>query len=552
MRRPLVGAALALFCSVPVLVLAPPAYAADIAVTTTADVVNAKDGLTSLREAVSLANTAGSASTIVLAPQVYTLSICGGAENANATGDLDHTADEPLTLDGGGATITQTCAGDRILHTTHASGSASLADLTVTGGTEFVGSALAFAGDLDLTSVTASGNGVAGGSVISSDDSGFGPTLDVVESTIGPNTGTGVRISFGTVTIDGSLIFQNTGRGVGLVDGALTVTDTVVTQNGTGGVSTTGQGEGLFVLSGSTITNNDGTGVTCSACGSLTVVDSLIKGNRPGPSSAGGGIVVNLDQDDEDDQPYVTITDSTVESNKRDGRGGGLGVFVLELVDEAPMAQIVITGSTFAANNAAGSDGRGAGLYAATGEVRVDNSTFTSNYAHTSGGAIFSSTGEIFLRHATVSGNFSPLASNLVAGDDLTSFASVVAWGTPGAGECAILGTTHSQGYNVGGDGSCLFVGGPGDLNAGGNPELLGLFDNDGPTRTMLPAPGSPLLGRVPGPACTVLTVDQRGVARPDGYACETGAVEVSEPPLGPGGLTSPSRLDPSSPAPRA
>src|SRR5690606_9614127 len=80
------------------------------------------------------------------------------------------------------------------------------------------------------------------------------------------------------------------------------------------------------------------------------------------------------------------------------------------------------------------------------------------------------------------------------------------------------------------GDGTCGFVGagdstGPADLGA--------LADNGGPTETMLPEPGSPLLDAIPAAACPDdVVMDQRGVARPQGFGCDIGAVEVEVAPI--------------------
>ena len=87
-----------------------------------------------------------------------------------------------------------------------------------------------------------------------------------------------------------------------------------------------------------------------------------------------------------------------------------------------------------------------------------------------------------------------------------------------------------STGYNVGGDLSCLFVAGPGNQTNVGDPQLAALAANGGPTQTRLPLATSPAAGAVPAAACTVLTVDQRGVTRPQGVDCEAGAVEIAEP----------------------
>jgi CSLREA domain-containing protein len=55
------------------------------------------------------------------------------------------------------------------------------------------------------------------------------------------------------------------------------------------------------------------------------------------------------------------------------------------------------------------------------------------------------------------------------------------------------------------------------------DPQLLALANNGGPTRTQAPALGSPALNA--GGACD-LTRDQRGVGRPQGGACDLGALE--------------------------
>src|SRR5688572_6482411 len=71
-------------------------------VTTESDVVDGGDGQLSLREAVDASNSDGDASTIQLTAEAeYDLTLCGPAasqDDNNLTGDLDHTADEALTI----------------------------------------------------------------------------------------------------------------------------------------------------------------------------------------------------------------------------------------------------------------------------------------------------------------------------------------------------------------------------------------------------------------------------------------------------------------------
>ena len=509
---------------------ATPAMAATVTVTTTSDVVNGADGLVSLREAVSQANAAGEATVIELAASTYPLTLCGGGsdDDANVGGDLDSTSAQTLTVNGNGAVIDQTCAGERVLDQLDEAAQLTLDALTITGGDNSFGAAIRFLGDVDLTSVTVLGNDAGNGQVLTSGDTMMQPTIGLVDSTVGPNTGTGIRVSFGGISVDGSTISQNSGQGIGATDGALSVVDSTFSDNGRGGVSTTGQGEGLLTFINSVSTGNGGPGLSCSACGNLVVTDSTISGNVPSATTLGGGIVWGVDQVGPAAARTATITRSTVSGNTRVGPGGGMDVRIVENEEDPPPAQIHIVDSTFSGNSATGADGRGGGIHAITGEVRVDNSTISGNSAATSSGGLFTSTGDMFLRHATVVGNSAPIASNLGTGEDLDTFASIIAGGLGAVDQCGIAGTSLTTAYNVGGDLSCLLVG-TGDQAGVGDPQLGPLADNGGPTLTMAPLPTSPAGGIVPAAACTVFTVDQRGATRPAGVDCEAGSVEIVE-----------------------
>ena len=515
-----------------ILVTSAPAMAATATVTTTSDTVDGADGLLSLREAVNQANAAATPTTIELAPSTtYSLTVCGGDEDANVGGDLDSTGSQPITVNGHGSTVDQTCADERVIDQLDINAQLALHELTITGGDSSDGAAVRFNADVDLTDVTVSGNDAATGPVLNSGGvMGGPPHIALVDSTVGPNTGTGIRVSNGAISLTGSTITQNTGRGVGATDGATSVADSTISNNGQGGVATTGQGTGLLSFTNSHSVGNGGTGLSCSACGDLVVTDSTITGNVPSGLTTGGGISWSVDQDEPSDLRTATITDSTVAGNTRTGPGGGMVVLITELTGDPPPAQVVIQRSTFSANSATGVEGRGGGVYATTGEVRADNSTFSGNTAAVTGGAIYTSTGDVFLRHATVAGNSAPTGANIGTGEDLNSFGSVVAAASGGGTDCAIAGTTISSGYNVGGDTSCAFVAGPGDQTNVGDPQLAALSPSGGPTETRLPLAASPAAGAVPAAACTVFTVDQRGVTRPQGVDCEAGSVEIAEP----------------------
>jgi hypothetical protein len=141
-----------------------------IEVTWTTDELSV-NGQTSLREAVGIANTTPGPSVIAVAEgATYQLDLCGATddEDANATGDLDHTTAQTLEILGSGATVEQTCPSQRVLEHTNATGLLQLEDLHVTGGdtvgSTFVeqGGGVRSAAGLDLTDVLVEGNRAAG------------------------------------------------------------------------------------------------------------------------------------------------------------------------------------------------------------------------------------------------------------------------------------------------------------------------------------------------------------------------------------------------------
>jgi chitodextrinase len=94
-------------------------------------------------------------------------------------------------------------------------------------------------------------------------------------------------------------------------------------------------------------------------------------------------------------------------------------------------------------------------------------------------------------------------------------------------------------GYNLDSGTSCGFSSAKGSLNST-NAQLGPLQSNGGPTQTMAPALQSPAVDAIPSSVsgCTGST-DQRGVSRPQGAACDIGAVEVIQGgPAAPTGLT--------------
>ena len=268
--------------------------APSLVVTTELDVVNQEDHLTSLREAVLLANSNADASVITFDPSLngtpIMLTITGTAEDASASGDLDITTE--VTIQGNGVTNTVIDAGgvggldERVLHVL-TGGNLTLDSLTVSGG----------------NATGSFPNHRGGGLLIES-----GAEATVTGSTVSGNTASddgGGLMNRGTATISRSTVSGNTASddGGGLINyGTATINGSTVSGN-----TASSDGGGLF----------NGTG------GAATVISSTITGNMA--SRHGGGIHNN--------DNAVTVISSTITGNTSDadgntiGTGGGLWTF---------------------------------------------------------------------------------------------------------------------------------------------------------------------------------------------------------------------------------
>lgn len=365
-----------------------PARAATFTVTTLADVVNAADGVTSLREAVIAASANGVDDTIVLGPGAHDLTLCAGP--------LSHTDDAALTVEGNGATIVQTCADTGVIESTHDDSTLTLADLGIIGGPNsgaFVfGPGVYAEGTLHLDSVTVTG--VDGGptgafAAITGSNNNPGAPITIVDSTITGNDTTGVAGSNVSLVLTRSTVTDNGGSGVNLTDGTpLTITDSTVTGNTMYGVRTTGQGHTRVTVTNSAIEGNGSTGLVCSACASLDLVTSDVKGNGD------GGIDYSYDLDPVGPDRYLSIVRSTISGNVAAGPGGGVSVTTLQPAPSNDVSPILtVARSTIAGNSTSATGQPGGGIYSRIGKLRVEKSTIADNTAAgtsgSSGGGIY-------------------------------------------------------------------------------------------------------------------------------------------------------------------
>jgi CSLREA domain-containing protein len=250
-----------------------------------------------------------------------------------------------------------------------------------------------------------------------------------------------------------------------------------------------GGGVGIFNDSGSTLTLTDitvsgntggtgGAGLTNSGT-LLTLVNSTVSGNSTG-GPGGGGILNGFGS-------TLSVVKSTISGNTS-GAGGGI------LNDGGT---VIMTNSAVSGNTVTGIEGGGIWqAFPGTGSLTVNSSTIANNSA-ASGGGIKVSAGTATLKNTIVANS-------------------------PGGGNCN--GPISSAGHNLSRDSSCPFSS-SGDLN-NTNPLLGPLEVSGGTTATHTLLASSPAIDAGSGD-CPPPATDQRGIARPQGAACDIGASEV-------------------------
>lgn len=225
-----------------------------------------------------------------------------------------------------------------------------------------------------------------------------------------------------------------------------------------------------------------------NAGGRITIDATTV---RECAAGADGGAILNTGT--------LTLTNSTITDNRAQVNGGGiLNVGVASL-----------TNSTVSGNAA---DSRGGGVFTPeSGETTITLCTISDNVALIDGGNVFADGGRVTLSNSVI--------ANSIGGDCVSDGAVV-----------------NDAGFNVIEDGGCISA----PTSVSGDPLLGPLADNGGPTMTHALLFGSNAFdaGDCAGNS---IFVDQRGIARPLGAACDIGALEsedVCVPDLCPSGST--------------
>lgn len=253
-------------------------------VTKTADTNDGTcNGDCSLREAITAANANGAGADSITVPAgTYTLTIAGTGEDANATGDLDITAEVTINGAGAGSTIIQ--AGTIGYPSGSANGIDRVIELHGTDTITFIGVTIANG------KVGQNGGGIGVGDA----------TLSVIESSFSGNSGGsggGIGSSSGTVIVSGSTFSNNSavvsGAGIHTQAGTVVVSNSTFSNNSAsvkgGGIGSPG---GNVTVTNSTFSGNSadlGGGIWNNVLGTLTVTNSTFSGNLA--STDGGGIL---------------------------------------------------------------------------------------------------------------------------------------------------------------------------------------------------------------------------------------------------------------------
>jgi hypothetical protein len=214
-----------------------------------------------------------------------------------------------------------------------------------------------------------------------------------------------------------------------------------------------------------------------------------------------------------------SIRDSLVADNSA-VEGGGLRLDSGGLVENTTITGNVLKPRGFAAVLPDEITGYGGGIDHRGGDnVRIINSTITNNHAYKQGGGINSGQDYAPIGPLASAWPFRVyLRNTIVAGNTADK----------GNGDCHVSAMViQSLGHNLADDASC-FLTAAGDLPRH-DPRLGALADNGGPTPTQLPQATSPAIDA--GGAADCPATDERGVARPQGAACDVGAVEVAPNP---------------------
>ncbi|MEM9081130.1 MAG: choice-of-anchor Q domain-containing protein, partial [Verrucomicrobiota bacterium] len=191
-------------------------------------------------------------------------------------------------------------------------------------------------------------------------------------------------------------------------------------------------------------------------------------------------------------------------------------------------------------NSLGGNGGGGGGIYCTGVITTLNNSTIAENITglgtngpNGSGGGVFSMSNTLTINNSTISGNTAVAGDEVAGGGIVIELGSLSLNNSVVAKNIAPFGNDIIQDSPSGSDSGINFIG---DLGGSGrtvgstvltgDPLLAPLGDYGGPTQTMIPLPGSPVIDPAGGDSTSSLATDQRGNSRISNGTLDIGAVE--------------------------
>ena len=491
------------------ILLTLPAFAQsglEIVVTTTDDVIDSGDNVTSLREAIILSNNTELKQTIVFDvpddPAIFTLSLNDEGADTPEIRDLNITDNVTIIGDGPGSTIIDGNDLYQIFNINN-------------GSTAII--------SVDIFGVTL--QNILGDAAIVNFE-----TLTISDSVIKDSAGDGILTTSATadLTVDDCIIQDSGTFGIQNIGGMLSVTDSTIQRNGSSGIANRG---GTASLTNSTVSNNTaqtGGGIlntfVLSFPGNFTIDTSTIADNSA--TNGGGGIWNGLGSTMT--PVTMTITNSTIQDNSTNINGGGILNTGPNSNTELTLTNVTLSGNTANLHggglaNAGVEDGPNAYLNNVT--IADNTADVDGDSAGDGGGIAQYQGGRITVRNSIIADNTDPTSD-----PDCV----LLPTGDP-------LGFITSAGYNlIGTPSTNCVIDGDTTTNISGDPMLGMLASHGGPTDTYSLIDDSPAIDAGNPDGCEDhlgddIDEDQRGEDRHqdgDGDAvvqCDMGAFESEE-----------------------
>jgi hypothetical protein len=241
--------------------------------------------------------------------------------------------------------------------------------------------------------------------------------------------------------------------------------------------------------------------------GNLTLRNTVLAGNQVSGSSSGdgGGAIQNLST--------CVLVNSTVRENHAASGGG---------ISNGPDGTLTLLASTIYRNTSV----TGGGLTNA-GTATILNTTISGNRlisgTYPYGGGIYN-TAALEILQSTITGNASQGPGGGLSNEGTVRMTNTIIAGNAET-NCLPSQPIDSLGNNLDDDNSCLLDAPTDIINT--DPRLDPLQDHGGPSLTHGLLIGSPAVDRGRNLAPIGITMDQRGVRRPDGEAYDIGAFET-------------------------